>query len=67
MSNLDRFRLAVAIIVLVVWVGTVFASPNHDPPAGVQLIMTGVAGWLFAGPIVSSVSRRGKNGGHDAG
>lgn len=64
MSGLERFRLAVAGVVLIVWVITVYASPGHDPPAGVQLIMTGVAGWLFAGPVVDRVRRRNGNG-HD--
>ena len=62
MTPTERMRVAVATVIVVIWVGLVVVSvvdPTRPVPVGAQALMMIVAGYLFA-PAIPGLRRRGE-------
>jgi len=65
MRGVDRFRLIVAGVIVVVWVAaTIYdaTSPAYDVPTNVQNLMMLVAGFLFTPTVIRAATRRSEKG-----
>ena len=61
MRGIDRLRIAVALIITVLWVGATIldaTSTNYDVPSNLQNLMMLVAGFLFTPTVIRAATRR---------
>lgn len=70
---MSRIRLAVALLIVVIWSGTILADyfdDTYQAPQGVTAVMLVAAGYLFGAEAVKGLRRNGNgngNGGNNDG